>query len=56
MAKQWEELNNKEKIEELHMAVEGLDAANRAQAVRLSRALSRIADLETASKANEPEA
>ncbi len=48
MAKSWKDLARKEKIDELYMAVNGLVATNRAQAVRLARALERIVSLEKA--------
>jgi hypothetical protein len=55
--KRWEELTQEEKIEELHEAVGALDEANRAQAVRLGRAIARIAKLEKAlSRADEQRA
>ena len=55
MAKLWEDLARKEKIDELYMAVNGLVATNRAQAVRLARALERIVSLEKAAPTvNEP--
>ena len=55
MAKLWEDLARKEKIDELYMAVNGLVATNRAQAVRLARALERIVSLEmAAATVNQP--
>ena len=56
MAKSWKGLARKEQIDELYMAVNVLVATNRAQAVRLARALDRIVSLEKAAPtANEPD-